>query len=345
MSTRFTPNNGDNHHSESGAISYAEHMSKEAHTIYDREHLELLLEVSKRYYLDNAKQSDIAAEIGYSRVTVSRLLAQARAAGIVKIEISHPSARLLGLEQQLLDTYQLKEVRVVATSEADTKSAIGSAAADVLLAHCNPRSTVAISNGRAVSATVAKLPRRTWTSSCVVPILGMTGSGLPFIDSPDLCRAASKKLGGNHWVLPVPLVFETELAAQAMSQEPSVHRTLDLAARADVALVGVGAVSIAGSSPLLRKWITHPIQRELARKHAVAHLNGHYLNAQGKHVDVSLCRRTVCLHPSKLRDIPFVVGVAYGTEKVAAIEAVLVGGYLDALITDDYTAAALVEEV
>ncbi|MGJ9500418.1 sugar-binding domain-containing protein [Actinotignum sp. GS-2025c] len=39
------------------------------------------------------------------------------------------------------------------------------------------------------------------------------------------------------------------------------------------------------------------------------------------------------------------VGVAYGAEKVAAIEAVLVGGYLDALITDDYTAAALVEEL
>ncbi|MEW6932244.1 sugar-binding transcriptional regulator [Trueperella pyogenes] len=319
-------------------------MSKEKHTIYDREHLELLLKVARRYYIDNTKQSEIAAEIGYSRVTVSRFLAQARASGIVKIEISHPSERLLGLERQLRDIYGLKEVRVVAATEAEIKSAIGAAAADLLLTHCGPCSTVAISNGRAVAATIAKMPHRTWTSSCVVPILGMTGSGLPFIDSPDLCRAASKKLGGSYWILPVPLVFETELAARAMSYEPSVHRTLDLAARADVALVGVGAVSIAESSPLLRKWITNPIQRELASKHAVAHLSGHYLDAQGQHVDASLCRRTVCLHPSKLRDIPFVLGVAYGVEKVVAIKAVMQGAYIDALVTDDYTAAALVED-
>ena len=43
--------------------------------------------VARRYYLDNQKQSDIAGELGVSRPMVSRMLAEAREAGIVEIAI------------------------------------------------------------------------------------------------------------------------------------------------------------------------------------------------------------------------------------------------------------------
>lgn len=311
--------------------------------VNDRKRFELLLTVAKRYYLDDAKQSEIAQEIGYSRVTVSRLLAEAKRCGMVHIEISHPHERLAALEKQISSKYRIKEVRVSTASVTDTESTTCKLAAELLLTHCSSRATIAISNGRAVAATVAQLPRRHWFSSCVVPILGMTGSELPFIDSPELCRNMAKRLGGNYWTLPVPLVFETELAARAMRREPSVSRNLDLAARADVALVGVGSVKDSGSSPILRKWITPTIQREIQKKRAAAHLCGHYIDATGNHVDITLCRRTVCLELGQLRKIPFVVAVAYGEEKVDALRAILAGRYADALVTDEYTALALIE--
>lgn len=324
-------------------ITYNEHMFSSESPVNDRKHFELLLTVARRYYLDDAKQSEIAEEIGYSRVTVSRLLAEAKHCGMVHIEISHPHERLATLEKQISSKYRIKEVRVSAASATNTESTTGRLAAELLLTHCSSRSTIAISNGRAVAATVAQLPRHHWISSCVVPILGMTGSELPFIDSPELCRNMAKRLGGNYWTLPVPLVFETELAARAMRQEPSVSRTLDLAARADAALVGVGSVKESGSSPILRKWLTPNIQREVQKKHAVAHLCGHYIDATGNHVDTTLCQRTVCLEPGQLRKIPFVVAVAYGEEKVDALRAILTGRYADALVTDEYTALALIE--
>ncbi|GEM_PF-59312 len=324
-------------------ITYNEHMFSSESPVNDRKHFELLLTVARRYYLDDAKQSEIAGEIGYSRVTVSRLLAEAKRCGMVHIEISHPHERLATLEKQISSKYRIKEVRVSAASATNTESTTSRLAAELLLSHCSSRSTIAISNGRAVAATVAQLPRHHWISSCVVPILGMTGSELPFIDSPELCRNMAKRLGGNYWTLPVPLVFETELAARAMRQEPSVSRTLDLAARADAALVGVGSVKESGSSPILRKWITQNIQREVQKKHAVAHLCGHYIDAKGNHVDTTLCQRTVCLEPAQLRNIPFVVAIAYGEEKVDALHAILTGRYADALVTDEYTALALIE--
>ena len=44
----------------------------------DREHIQTMLTVARRYWLEQATQAEIAAEIGYSRSMVSRLLDEAR---------------------------------------------------------------------------------------------------------------------------------------------------------------------------------------------------------------------------------------------------------------------------
>ena len=46
--------------------------------------------VARRYYLDGASKSDIAAELGLSRFKVARLLDRARATGLVRIELDSP---------------------------------------------------------------------------------------------------------------------------------------------------------------------------------------------------------------------------------------------------------------
>ena len=43
--------------------------------------------VARRYYLDGANKSEIAAELGLSRFKVARLLDHARATGLVRIEL------------------------------------------------------------------------------------------------------------------------------------------------------------------------------------------------------------------------------------------------------------------
>ena len=45
-------------------ITYNEHMFSSESPVNDRKHFELLLTVARRYYLDDAKQSEIAEEIG-----------------------------------------------------------------------------------------------------------------------------------------------------------------------------------------------------------------------------------------------------------------------------------------
>ena len=51
----------------------------------------LLYAAAKLYYTEDATQADVAAQLGTSRATVSRLLAEAKRRGIVRIEVVPPT--------------------------------------------------------------------------------------------------------------------------------------------------------------------------------------------------------------------------------------------------------------
>ena len=53
-------------------------------------------------------QDEIAREMGVSRQTAQRLVAQAMAAGVVKVRIDHPLADCLDLGRQLHDRFGLR---------------------------------------------------------------------------------------------------------------------------------------------------------------------------------------------------------------------------------------------
>ena len=59
----------------------------------DHEKRRRLAYVARRYYLDDQKQSDIAAELGISRPMVSRLLTEARQLGVVEITVHDPEVK------------------------------------------------------------------------------------------------------------------------------------------------------------------------------------------------------------------------------------------------------------
>ena len=73
----------------------------------EEEKTDLLTQVAVWYYEDGLNQADIAERIDKSRSMVSRLLDQARAAGIVEVRIRHPLRTDDGLAEQLCQAYGL----------------------------------------------------------------------------------------------------------------------------------------------------------------------------------------------------------------------------------------------
>jgi hypothetical protein len=67
----------------------------------------ILAEVATLYWIDKLNQEQIARQIGRSVPTVSRLLAEADATGIVEVRIRYPSAIDPALQAELIHRYGL----------------------------------------------------------------------------------------------------------------------------------------------------------------------------------------------------------------------------------------------
>jgi|SRR5665647_521557 len=305
-----------------------------------REHVELLFRVARLYHEDGASQADIAGIVGYSRPTVSRLLAEAKARRMVTVTVSHPLERVLENEVQLQRRFPHVKVRVASHEQIPTSANVGRLAAVTLVEAGTPGCVVALSNGVSLKALVDAMPRQRWPSTVVTQIIGSLGRPSELlIDSPVLCGRLSRALGGTYRPLPVPLVMSTVEAAQSVLKEELVITTFELAARSDVALVGVGAVSPRGrSSGILEPYLTPTIESEIRRGKAVAHICGHHIDAKGRHVPTSLCERTITMDPERLAGVGLAMVIAWGAQKVPAIDAVLRSGWVNGLVTDEATA-------
>lgn len=304
--------------------------------------IRLLMEVSRRYYIDGANQSEIAQEIHASRPTVSRLLSQARQLGVVKIAIEHPFQRTSELESRLVSRFGLTDAWVCEPgAHDDVVTAVAQRAAAVVPTVVERDSVVGMSNGTTLAAMVAAMPSARRVDSCVVQMIGSLGQESLLIDSPDLCRRLAEHFDGACRVMPVPLVVRTPRLATAMRRETSVAATLALGSRPDVAFVGIGACDDSGSGHIFDGWMTTAITAELRAAGAVGHVLGHHFDLAGRHIESPLCARTIGVPPERLRAIPTTIGVAGGVAKATAIAGALAGGWLTGLVTDAATAEAV----
>lgn len=312
----------------------------------DRARVELLLQVARLYHLEQRTQSEIARAVGYSRPTVSRLLAEARRRHVVSVVVSHPLEQVLTAERQLAKRFGLTNVVVASTrSGLQPPVAVGRVAARFVADIGNARTILALSNGRSLSAVVDAMPAQGWSDSCVTQMLGSLARADDLLaDSPELCRRLAQRLGGAFRPLPVPIVLTSSATARSVRREELVVTTLELAARSDIALVGVGAVAPDGTSPgILRPFLTPRIEEEARRGGAVAHICGHHVDRNGRHVPTSLCERTIAMAPERLIGIPVSIVTAWGADKVPALHAVLRARLVNSLATDEATARLLLE--
>lgn len=289
-----------------------------------RQHIEELIRVSQMYYDEGLNQSQIAGEVGYSRSSVSRMLTEARETGIVQITIGHPLQRLQSLEENLRDKYGLKTVRVAYSYDDNIASMlVPQCAAQLLMENLKPDSLIVTSTGTPMAATIRALPPLDYPRAHVTQMLG--------------------SLSSANSLLPAPLIMGSAEVAQAVRSEKLIAMTLALGNRADIAIVGVGAIRQGHSGKIFHSFEDAAVARELQEKGVVGHICGHHIDMDGNHVRTSLCERTISIDFERFRDIPLVIGVAWETWRARALHACLVGGLMSALATNQGMAELLLD--
>jgi DNA-binding transcriptional regulator LsrR (DeoR family) len=306
----------------------------------------LLMQAAKLYYMQQLTQAEIGRQLNTSRSTVSRLLQEARDKGIVKITIDYPWERDDELENALKCTFNLHDVRVVVGYDQpsdEVRQGKGLLAAEYIDQIVRDDMVLAMSYGRSLASMVQQVKPTREVNITVVQMIGALGSGNPLLDGPDQVRDLAEAYGGRYRYLHAPLLVEDRQTRDRFMREPAVQETLALAKRAEVAILGVGALE-SGSSGLI--WTGYLSQKDvvwLQNKGGVGHMCAQYYDTNGQLLDVELNKRTVGIGLEALRSIETVIAVAGGQEKARAILGGLRGNYIDVLITDDQAAQEVLD--
>lgn len=301
----------------------------------------LLAEVASLYYEVGCTQAEIAERIGTSRSTVSRLLDEARDKGVVEITVHYPWKTDLRLEGELTSGFGLSGARVLVARERsyeDILQGLGVLAARYLEGAVDQATILGISWGTAIRSTIQALQPKREFPITVVQMIGATGANDPGTDGPDLARALAELYEGQYHSLHAPLLVENPQVREVLLKERHIRRTLDLARRADIALVGVGTTEPALSSFLRAGYLSRDELRELREQGAVGDICGWHYDIHGRVLQIPINGRLVGIRLEELNQVGTVVAVAAGEPKLKAIFGALEGQHLDVLVTDDATA-------
>jgi DNA-binding transcriptional regulator LsrR (DeoR family) len=308
---------------------------------------DLLYKIAKAYYQDELTQHDIARRFGLSRVKVSRLLEQARQEGIVKITVVPPPGTFADLERQLEARFGLLEAVVVSPARYDRVNVVrelGQAAADCLVRCLKGREILTMSWGTTLRATVDALPSRNWPHLTVVQMAGGLGRPEAEVYGSDLTRRAAQALGARSRMIPAPGIVASKLARDALLADTHIAETLTMAAHADVALVGLGALTPDSVVLQVSSLLTEEQINELKMLGMVGDIALRCYDAYGRPIKHEVNERIIALELEQIKRIPRVIGVAGGAGKYESIRAALRGALINVLVTDDRTATRLLSE-
>jgi DNA-binding transcriptional regulator LsrR (DeoR family) len=305
--------------------------------------LVLTATVARRYYLEGVSKSDIAAELGVSRFKVARLLDQARATGLVRIELDYRGELDLDLSVRLSQAYGLRHCVVIDSpddDEAALRSNLGRAAARLLTEIVRPDDVLGLAWARSLMAMRSSLTR---LAPC--PVVQLTGAlSRPDVDesSIELVRDVARVSDGEAFYFYAPMILPDAATARALRTQPEVARAISRFPDVTKAVVGLGAWA-AGQSTVADV-VSDEERREMYDLGVRAELCGVQLDADGNAVTTQLTDRLIGIDAKGLAAIPDVIALAYGAPKAEAVRAGLRGGFATSLVTHTTMARRLLEE-
>jgi deoxyribonucleoside regulator len=304
----------------------------------------LMVRVALMYYRMHLTQEQIGERLGMSRFKVGRLLDRAVRESIVQIDIVHPAARLIDLEDALVDRFGLRAAVVVDVPFASTDRAAQEMARESVagaavryLAELRPTGSIGVSWGR----TMLELARQLepgWTSATeIVQLNGATSRSSEPTRANEIAERFGTTTGASIRLLAAPAIVGSPELRQALEDDAAVGETLEAARGTATAVFGLGVLTresvLVGSGYL--------VESDLAALHAagaVGDIIGRFLLPDGRIASEELDDRTVGLPLAELGGKPVSMGLAAGVGRGPITLACLRAGCVNVLVADSGTA-------
>lgn len=301
--------------------------------------IRLIVKIAQLYYEQEMTQAQIAHELGIYRTTISRLLKRGRELGVVTIAINYDYNDSLWLEERLKQKFGLKEA-VVAPLESEA----GTYGAQLFERLLSPNAVIGFGWGRAVSALVEALPQSSQPRPLVcVPIVGGPSGKLPSrYHVNTLTYSAATRLKGESYLADFPALLDNPLIRQGIMQSQHFQTLADYWQRLNIAVVGIGSPAIRHAANW-QAFYGNAQSDELEALQVAGDICSRFFAADGTPVATEMQEKTLSIELATLKQARYVIGLASGEEKHAAILGALRGQHINALVTDRATAEYLVQ--
>ena len=296
---------------------------------------ELMAEVALLYYKKGLTQQEIANALQLTRQTVSKLLTTAINEKVVEIIVHNPQTEREALQTQLNALYGIKAIVCGVSRKNDDlrKLATTQAAVQYLLRIIEQENLrVAISWGRSVQAVIQEFPLTRTKGITVFPMFGATEHEQTYFLPNELARDFAIKLGAEVKFAWFPYQLENENDLDLFKRTHYFQRMQREWNNLDVAIMGIG--NNKGFQLLNPNFKTNNHTQK-----AVGDVATHFFTSDGTPIPYD--ELTLRISKEQLQNVKEKIAIAYGDDKIEAICAAIRAGFVDTLITDEYTASQM----
>jgi len=300
------------------------------------ENTDLLTEIAVAYYQDGATQEEISRKFSISRAKVGRMLKQARDEGIVEITVKYHPVFSAKIEQRLVERFGVKRALIALDqpSEEQQRTQLAGLVSNYLASNLQNGMVVSVGQGRNVSAVahhVGVITPRDCKFVCGIGGIHPRGG---MFNADHICRQLAKKYGGSSETLYAPAYAENREQKIAFMQNATVKQTLDLARKADMALVGIGDMSENSYMVDLGWFTAEEVVQSRLHQGVVGDFAGYdFFDIHGKIADTVMSDRVIGLGIDEFRPIAEVIAIAAENTKPLALLGALRTGAIDVIAT------------
>ncbi len=298
----------------------------------------LMVKAAWYYYFENMTQQAIADRLSISRMRVIKLLEGARQTGVIQFRLRSDGVGMVEQSRKLVDKYHLKDVFIIPESvgeDAQPNEAIARAGAMYIADRLSDNACINVGYGDTLSRTLNHLATMVQSPVTCISLTGGVSNYLP--------NTRSNVFNAKLYLMPAPLLASSPEMAAAMREEGSVSEVIRMTELSTFTLVGIGSLSETATA--FRTGVLSPSDMfYLKMNSAVGDVLCHFMDRDGNLIHSPIEERLISTSLERLKQMENVIGMAAGQDKIEAIRAVLRGGYLDILITDEPTANLLLKD-
>ncbi|MBZ9990073.1 sugar-binding transcriptional regulator [Mesorhizobium sp. BH1-1-5] len=271
------------------------------------------------YFVEQMTQNEIADVLGVGRVTIVRMLAEARARNEVKITIESELLEIVRLERVLEKTFGLQQALVAPLTDptADPIPAIAAKTGMFLSDAMKSGMRVGVGWGVTLFHTLPFISAKSLADFSVISLLGGVGVARR-VNPAEFAWRFAQIFQGDGYLMPTPAVVDSVETKIALVERCGLQEIFEMADALDAVLLSVGG--IASATTFSRGGFLKEADREaLLARGAVGDLLFHFYDRNGDLVDHPVNSHVMSVDVDRLRKAPIRILTSGGAEKTEAL--------------------------